>query len=119
MSAIFSQEDAEALLASEEFRRFLFAAIQAAGILGHYAPANGHMGRDLAHFEGRRSLGFELLMLADAGQPEPLRSPEGLATLDLILREALNPKPKPKDKTRGNRKPDSSIDRYAVLGGDD
>lgn len=110
----FSSEDAEFLLTREEFRRFLFAAIQSAGILGHYAPANGQMGRDLGHFEGRRSLGFELLMLADAGQPEPLRSPEGLATLDQIIREAMNPKPK--EKTRERR---SHLDRYsAVADGD-
>ncbi|NOW44156.1 hypothetical protein FHW96_000283 [Novosphingobium sp. SG751A] len=115
----FDGDDAEYLLNRPEFLRFLFAAIQGAGILGQYAPANGQMGRDLGHFEGRRSLGFELLMLADAGQPEPLRSPEALATLDLILREALNPKPKPKDKQRDHRKPDPSLDRYAALGGDD
>lgn len=105
-------DDAEYLLGRPEFRRFLFAAIQTAGILGHYAPANGQTGRDLGHFEGRRSLGFELLALADLGQPEPLRSPEALATLDLIIREALNPKPK--DKPR-DRRSDPDLDRYNAV----
>lgn len=109
MTAEFSIEDAEFLLARAEFRRFLFAAIQRAGILSHITPTNGQLGRDL--LEGRRSLGFEMLLLADAGQPEPLRSPEGLATLDQIIREAMTPKPK--DKTRERRNTD--LDRYDAI----
>ena len=104
-----SQTDAEFLLGRPEFRRFLYAAIQSAGILGHHAPANGQQGRDLGHFEGRRSLGFDLLLMADAGQPEPLRSPQALATIDAVIREALNP---PKEKTRDRR---SDLDRYNDL----
>lgn len=111
MTSVFTADDAATLLRSEEFRRFLFAAIQSAGILGHYAPANGQLGRDLGHFEGRRSLGFELLAMADAGQPEPLRSPEGLATLDQIIREAMTPKPK--DKTRERRSDTARYDDIA------
>lgn len=106
---IFTQQDAEFLLARPEFRRFLYAAIQTAGILGHHAPANGQLGRDLGHFEGRRSLGFELLLMADTGQPEPLRSPEALATMNAVIREALNP---PKEKKRDRR---SDLDRYDDL----
>lgn len=110
MSHDIDQSDAAFLLSRGEFRRFLHAAIQRAGILGHYAPANGQVGRDLGHFEGRRSLGFELLQMADAGQPEPMRSPQAIATLDAVLREALNPSPA-KEKPNGRRRhPDT--DRY-------
>ena len=106
---IFTVEDAQYLLERPEFRRFLFTAIQSAGLLGHHAPANGQLGSDLGHFEGRRSLGFELLSMADLGQPEPLRSPNALATLDAALREAMNP---PKEKPRGRR---NDTDRYNDL----
>ncbi|OHD00889.1 MAG: hypothetical protein A2885_13365 [Sphingopyxis sp. RIFCSPHIGHO2_01_FULL_65_24] len=80
-----------------EFRRFLFSAIQLAGIT---SPANGHETRDLAFSEGRRSLGLELLQLADQGQPEALRTPHALATLNAALMEAMNPPSKPKEKPR-------------------
>jgi hypothetical protein len=115
---IFTRQDADYLLGRPEFRRFLFAAIQTAGILGHHAPANGQMGRDLGHFEGRRSLGFDLLRMVDDGQPEPLRSPEALATIDAAIREAVNPAPQSKEKPRGRRTDDASDDdtaRYAEL----
>jgi hypothetical protein len=102
-----TQSDAEFLIAQPEFRRFLYAAIQTAGILGHHAPANGQQGRDLGHFEGRRSLGFDLLLMADAGQPEPLRSPQALATIDAVIREALNP---PKEKKRDRRDDNARYD---------
>lgn len=102
-----TDEDAAFLLGRAEFRRFLFAAIQTAGILGHHAPANGQTGRDLGHFEGRRSLGFDLLQMVDRGQPEPLRSAEALATIDAAIREALNPAPK--EKAGGRR---NDTDRY-------
>lgn len=106
--------DADFLLTRPEFRRFLMAAIQRAGILGQYAPANGQLGRDLGHFEGRRSLGFEMLVMVDRGQPEPLQSPQALATLDALLREAMNPPPK--EKPGGRRNSDSK--RYDDLGAD-
>lgn len=110
MTADFLAADAEYLLTRPEFRRFLFAAIQSAGILGHHAPANGQMGRDLGHFEGRRSLGFDLLRMVDAGQPEPLRSADCLATLSLAIREAMTPSPKEKTRDRRN-----DLDRYSDL----
>lgn len=110
MSA-FTPDDAAFLLGQDTFRRFLFAAIQSAGILGHYVPANGQTGRDLGHFEGRRSLGFDLLQMIDRGQPEPLQSAEALATIDAAIREALNPAPK--DKTNGRRT--DRPDRYDEL----
>lgn len=101
-------EDATFLLSRPEFRRFLFAAIQSAGLLSHQAPANGQLGRDLGHFEGRRSLGFDLLQMIDRGQPEPLQSAEALATINAALLEALNPAPK--DKTNGRRTDTSRYD---------
>jgi len=106
--------DAEFLLARPEFRRFLYAAIQSAGVLGQHTLADGPHERDLRFHEGRRSLGFDLLQMADAGQPEPLRTAEGLATLELIIRTALNPDPEPKEKPRGRRS-DTDTQRYADL----
>lgn len=107
--------DAEFLLGLAEFRRFLFLAIQSAGILGHHVPANGQAGRDLGHFEGRRSLGFDLLQMVHAGQPAAIRDadPTAMATLHAALLEALNPPPA-KDKTNG-RSRDDTADRYADL----
>lgn len=101
-----SVDDARFLMDRPEFRRFLYLAIQKAGILSHEAPANGQLGRDLGHFEGRRSLGFELLQMADLGQPDPLRTPEALGTISAALIEAMNPPPK--EKARGKRTDDTA-----------
>ncbi len=107
-----TSEDAEYLLGRPEFRRFLFAAIQSAGILSHLGPTHGPDGRKLHYEEGRRSLGFELLSMAHQGQPEAIRAadPSGLATLDAALREAMNP---PKEKPRDRRNNDTA--RYDDL----
>ena len=104
-----TSEDAEYLLNRPEFRRFLFAAIQSAGLLSHLGPAHGPEGRNLDYAEGRRGLGFELLGMAHLGQPEAIRAadPTGLATLNAVIREAMNP---PKEKTRDRR--NSDTDRY-------
>lgn len=99
-----SREDAEFLLGRPEFKRFLFVAIQSAGVFYQNVSADGRLGRDLSFLEGRRSLGLDLLQMADAGQPEPLRTPTAIATLDAAIREAMNP-PSPKDRKR-DRKPD-------------
>lgn len=107
----FDHRDAEHLLAQAPFRRFLFAAIQRAGILSHEGPAHGPTERDLSYAEGRRSLGFEILLLIEQGQPEALRSAGGLATIDAVIREAMNPTPK--EKSHGNRKQNRDTDRYA------
>lgn len=107
-----SPEDAQYLLGRPEFRRFMFFAIQSAGILTDKSTANGQSGRDLSHYEGRRSLGFEMIGALDVGQPDALRSPEALATLDQILREAMNPAPN-KEKARGRR---NDTERYEQLG---
>ena len=108
-----SREDAEYLLGRPEFKRFLFVAIQSAGVLHHHISADGRLGRDLNFLEGRRSLGLDLLQMADAGQPEPLRTPTAIATLDAAIREAMNP-PASKDRKR-DRKPD----RYDAIAGSD
>lgn len=93
-------KDRALLLENVLFREFLFEAIQLAGIL---QSANGHDPRDLAFAEGRRSLGLELLQLADLGQPKALRSPEALATLNAVILTALNPPSKPEEKKRADR----------------
>ena len=92
------REDATFLLNRPEFRRWLFTAIQTAGI---FDAANGHDGRDLNWIEGRRSLGFELLRMADEGQPEQLRTANALATLNAVILENIN-SPK-KEKPNGGR----------------
>lgn len=103
MLSDLTSADAEYLLSRPEFRRFLFLAIQRAGIIEQNPLADGRQGRDLSIAEGRRSLGFELLQLADLGQPEPLRSAHALATLDAVIREAMNPPPKEKTRDRRDR----------------
>lgn len=106
----FDDRDAEHLLAQAPFRRFLFAAIQRAGILSHEGPAHGPTERDLSYTEGRRSLGFEILLLIEQGQPAALRSESGLATIDAAIREAMNPTPK--EKTREKIKQSRDTSRY-------
>ncbi len=103
--------DAMFLLGRPEFRRFLYAAIQSAGLLGHTSGANGQSGRDLGFYEGRRSLGFEMLAMVDQGQPDALQSPEALATINSILIEHLNPAPA-KEKPDGRR---SDHNRYDAI----
>lgn len=107
-----TREDAEFLLSRAEFRRFLFEVIQSAGIIGNMVAADGQSVRhqSLEWHEGRRSLGHEMLLMVEQGQPDALLHPDGLpvATLDAVLREAMNPKEKP----RGRR---NSNDRYDDL----
>lgn len=104
----------ELLCAMPEFRRFLFAAIQSAGILSQEGPAHGQAARDLSYAEGRRSLGFDILHMAHRGQPEEVRSadPGALVTLNAAIVAAMTP---PKEKTRGRRNDDTS--RYNDIDG--
>ena len=108
-------EDTEYLLARPEFLRFLYAMIQSAGLLGNNEAVDGRTVRDqcLEWHAGRRSLGHEMLLLIEQGQPEQLRSPDGspLMTINAVLREAINPKEKP-DGRRNHR---NSRDRYGDL----
>lgn len=120
-----AREDAAALLALPAFRRFLHAAIQAAGILGHHAPVGGQGGRDLSFLEGRRSLGFELIAMVHRGQDEALRAldPTGLFTLSAALCAALPSKdtalerPRPPSSGTTSSGPDTA--RYDELPGDE
>tara|TARA_Y100001951_G_C11242889_1_gene241594 strand:- start:227 stop:592 length:366 start_codon:yes stop_codon:yes gene_type:complete len=112
-------QDAEFLLSRPEFLRFLYDAIQSAGIVSNNTAADGRSVRDqcLEWHEGRRSLGHEILLMAEEGQPDVLRSPDGtaIATLDAVLREAMNPKEKPS----GRRTPrHDDYDRYDDLDDD-
>jgi len=111
----FTRQDAEFLLARPEFLRFAYAAIQSAGIVGNNVAADGRSVRDqcLEWHEGRRSLGHEILLMIEQGQPEALRSPDGypLLTLNAVLREAINPK----EKTNGRRSRHDDDDRYDDL----
>lgn len=106
---MIEREDAEFLAACAPFRRFLYAVIQNAGIISNEGAADGRTALHVSHeFEaGRRSLGHEILLMVEDGQPDALRSPDGapLATLNAVILEAINPKEKP----RGNR---STSDRY-------
>lgn len=102
----------ELLLTMPEFKRFVFAAIQRAGILSQEGPAHGQAPRDLSFAEGRRSLGFDILQLAHLGQPEDVRAadPHALVTLNAVILTAMNT---PKEKTRGRRNDDTA--RYSAL----
>lgn len=100
--APFHAADAEYLLSRPEFRKFLLAAIQSAGILGQTVSASNAGQRDLGHLEGRRALGFDLLLLAHSGQSEAVRisDPQAITTLRLALGEALNSKDTHRDRRR-------------------
>ncbi|ODP39263.1 hypothetical protein [Sphingomonas turrisvirgatae] len=101
------RQDMEFLVKRPEFLRFLFRSIQMAGVLDQTTRAtNGSDGRDLAFVEGRRSLGFDILREADAGQPAPMQHPYSLITLIAALREEAQSQPE--EKKRGGRD-----DRYS------
>ncbi len=95
-------EDMAELIALPSFRRFLFRSIQMAGIL--HPATSGADDRNLDYFEGRRSLGFDILRDADAGQPAALQTPHSIMTLLAAFREEANPqKPeKPRAPDRYN-----------------
>jgi len=116
---ISTRQDAEFLLARPEFLRVMYDVIQSAGLLGNNEAADGRTVRDqsLEWHSGRRSLGHELLLMIEQGQPDALRSPDGspLMTLNAVLREAIT---NPKEKTRGRRSRNDD-DRYDDLDGDD
>ena len=111
---IFTRQDAEFLLGRPEFMRFLYDAIQSAGIISNMEPADGRTVRDhsLEWQSGRRSLGHEMLLMIEQGQPEALRSPDGspLITLNAVLREAINPKETTPGRRNRNRDRNSELD---------
>jgi len=69
----------ERLLPQPEFKTFLFAVIQRAGIFN--ITTDGSDGRNLVA-EGRRNLGLEILDMAELGQP--VSHPDKLPILSLI-----------------------------------
>jgi hypothetical protein len=113
---ISTRRDAEFLLSRPEFLRLAYDLIQSAGLIGNNEAADGRTVRDqsLEWHSGRRSLGHELLLLIERGQPDALRSPDGLPlmTLNAVLREAINPKEKPHGRNTRND------DRYSDLDDD-
>lgn len=103
MSDVRTAEMAQ-LMALPGFRKFLFSLIQRAGVLD-YAPfsTNGSDGRDLAYYEGRRSLGLDILRDADAAQPAPMRHPNSIMTLMTVLREEAQTTEQEKPRGRPSR----------------
>jgi len=112
---VIERNDAEFLLSRPEFLRFLYGIIQSAGIISNNVAADGRTVRDLdlSWFEGRRSLGHEILLAIEQGQPDALRSPDyaPVATLEAVIREAMNPK----EKANGRRTIDDDDTRYGDL----
>lgn len=101
--------DAEHLLAQPEFVRFLWRAIQRAGIFN--TTTDGSAGRDLGYFEGRRSLGLELLDMAESGQPASHPDKLPILTLLMVMREeAQSAQPVERNRDSKNR-----TDRYSDL----
>jgi hypothetical protein len=95
--------DMEFLNSRPEFRRFLFRAIQTAGIFDQ--KGSGKSERDLAYAEGRRDQGLDLLHDAERGQPAA--HPEGipiLTTIQILVEEAQQAgTEKKKDGRRNDR----------------
>lgn len=79
------ENDMQLLMALPEFKRFLFRAIQTSGLF--QISTNGSDGRDLVFYEGRRSMGLDLLRDAEQALDARLRTPENLITLSAIIRE--------------------------------
>lgn len=98
-----TDDDAVQLMRLPAFRRYLWTLIQSAGM---FSATNGHQGRDLQFLEGRRSLGFEALQLAERSVPAQLRTAQSILTMTALLREAAQPQPDPKPKRQTN-------DRYS------
>jgi hypothetical protein len=120
---IFTKRDAEFLLSRPEFLRFAYDLIQSAGIIGNNEAADGRSVRDqcLEWHSGRRSLGHEMLLMVEQGQPDALRSPDGspLLTLNAVLREAINPKETARDRRNHNDSRYGDLDRdHDARGGD-
>ena len=118
---MIDRRDAEFLLARAEFRRFLYEVIQTSGLLCNTVAADGRTIRDqcLEWHEGRRSLGHEILLMVEQGQPEALRSPDGtpIATIAAVLRDAINPKETNSDRSRkpARSDDDGADERYSDL----
>lgn len=98
------------LLGRPEFVRFLWRAIQSAGILSR--TTDGSDSRDLSYDAGRRNLGLDILSMVEAGQPAAHPDGQPILTLIQTFREEAN---QPQEKINVRRK-----DRYDDLSdGDD
>lgn len=101
--------DQDFLNGRPEYQRFLLRVIQLAGIFSRTTDGSGT--RDLSFDEGRRSLGLEILEMAEAAQPQ-VHSLIGIPASTLtqvLLEEARRPKP---EKPNGRR---TQYDRNAEL----
>lgn len=83
-----TKQDAQYLIERPEFRRFLFSVIQSCGF---FSATNGS-DPATSFAEGRRSLGLDILAMAETGQPaeHPDRIP--ILTLMQVLREEAQSK---------------------------
>jgi len=101
------REDMAQLMGLPAFRRFLWRAIQSAGIFS--ATANGSDDRHLIA-EGRRQLG--LLLLTDAEMGQPVTHPAGIPILTAIqvLREEAQAATKPEKAKRHDRTAELDMD---------
>lgn len=87
------REDMQFLNGRPEFRRFVLRVIQQAKIFA--SATDGSKDRHLAFDEGRRSLGLDILAMAETGQP--VTHAEGLPILTImqVFREEAD---KPQEK---------------------
>lgn len=84
------REDMEWLNAQSQFRRFMWRAIQMAGL---FAATNGSEERTHVNL-GRRQLGLELLAECEIGQPAQSSDGTPILTLIQLLREEAQQQPK-------------------------
>ena len=112
---MIDKADKQALLASPQFRRFLFALIRDGGVLATPAPADPKA----MFLEGRRSLVLDVLNALEDGQSA--KSPSGLPVLTLIqtLREEGQSAVKEKPIARRRDQYRDLDDGSARSGGDD
>jgi hypothetical protein len=104
------RDDMRFLASRGEFKRFLFRVIQASGLFQR--TTNGTDTRNLDYFEGRRSLGLELLDMAEQGQPIADAHPAGplLTLIQALLAETNQPATEKPNGRRNQRN-----DRYDDL----
>jgi hypothetical protein len=103
------RSDIKTLMETPAFIRFLWRLIQHADILR--ATTNGTDTRDLSFFEGRRSLGFDLLREIEMGLPVSHSDGMPVMALLAVLREEAQPQPSAKEAKREREDTDQSTDR--------
>ena len=110
--ADIEREDLASLLGQSSFKRFLWRVVKASGI---HTSAYGSDDRRLNSFEGRRSLGFDMLRWAE----DALRigDGDGMAALAILLSEASGSKPPSPTEDRNARLP--RYDRNRELDADE